>query len=783
MDVNIDQNLFEAVLNEDYKETLFLLSIGADPNRLFKEHNGISSFHIAVGLENDLKFTRLFIKNNANVNIKSSKDNWTPLHVCAYWNKFDSLQLLILNQADPFILSKDGKSALDIAIEHKSEECIKILTDYIKKLNEKGLKSNRTMYENRISLSSDESILSIDVEHSYSNIKTSTFDESHLEFHLKNENLNKISKKSIQNWSKNQKSPQKKSEDILKDIKNNKDLEKLISNLIDMKLEKKETEAKLSSPILDSTLKSANISPFVNHSRGRVHTPSIKSNSSTQTKITNKRFLSPDKLPAYVSPKIATPSKNISSNSSVKQNNIPNPSAPPPTPPPLPPVPTIAQFKITKETQTTGKMVKLKQAVPVAPPDLIQELQSKFKEKEQAKISKEPENKFKNFFSKFSNSPGTQSLKPSDYKFKKVLSNSPVGQINEKINPVRKDIKLRQRSSSLVDSQKVSPQIYSNLAVKQKVSAQRRQFETPIETCVNKIFEHREKKILVGQKNKPLDLSLMTNDESCKKSSSSFETASDSMSISSVNFSLCNEIQQELNKSQRKLYESEGYSNELIEELINKLNLTNGSDVIEANMFNCFQPQFDENNLFIEPKFEWREGNVKSAFNYLLIDPRLSHNLPKRAKNLTEKEIFRIFISSIFYIGKGSRARPYAHLYDTLKHWKKLNNLKIEGENGDDVGKISKKMQRIIEIWNDNKGVVSLHCFQSVIPSEAYTREAAMMDSIGLKQLTNMKKGNYYGEAKEWNQKKKNQLGVVLLKRACAIFLAEGERQITPIDI
>lgn len=50
-------------------------------------------------------------------------------------------------------------------------------------------------------------------------------------------------------------------------------------------------------------------------------------------------------------------------------------------------------------------------------------------------------------------------------------------------------------------------------------------------------------------------------------------------------------------------------------------------------------------------------------------------------------------------------------------------------------------------------------------------------------QLTNMKKGNYYGESKDWSQKQKNQLGVIMLRRACAIFLAEGERQITPIDI
>lgn len=99
------------------------------------------------------------------------------------------------------------------------------------------------------------------------------------------------------------------------------------------------------------------------------------------------------------------------------------------------------------------------------------------------------------------------------------------------------------------------------------------------------------------------------------------------------------------------------------------------------------------------------------------------------------------------------------------------------------INKNIEKIKKITEIWNDSHGVVSLHCFQSVIPSEAYTREASMIDAIGLEQLTNMKKGNYYGEAKDWTPKRKRQLGVILLRRACAIFLAEGERQISPIDL
>ncbi len=55
-------------------------------------------------------------------------------------------------------------------------------------------------------------------------------------------------------------------------------------------------------------------------------------------------------------------------------------------------------------------------------------------------------------------------------------------------------------------------------------------------------------------------------------------------------------------------------------------------------------------------KTEWREGHQKSAFNYILIDPRVTQNLPARARsqNLNPNEIFRIFVQAIFYIGKGS---------------------------------------------------------------------------------------------------------------------------------
>lgn len=43
----------------------------------------------------------------------------------------------------------------------------------------------------------------------------------------------------------------------------------------------------------------------------------------------------------------------------------------------------------------------------------------------------------------------------------------------------------------------------------------------------------------------------------------------------------------------------------------------------------------------------------------------------------------------------------------------------------------SAKVRRILDIWSEGQGVVSLHVFQNVIPVEAYTREAAMIDGLG----------------------------------------------------
>lgn len=207
-----------------------------------------------------------------------------------------------------------------------------------------------------------------------------------------------------------------------------------------------------------------------------------------------------------------------------------------------------------------------------------------------------------------------------------------------------------------------------------------------------------------------------------------------------------------------------------------------------------------------------REGHLKQSFIYMLIDPRISRNLPGERSYLDPLSIWSRFLDSIFYVGKGKSSRPYAHLYDAmrehtrahLKQHQKDEQLAESGGKraGAGPGRIllmpelfkspppagtaragSRKLQRILDIWQHGSGVVCLHVFHNIMPIDAYTREASIIDALGLSHLTNLKRGDYYGPAQIWTMKQKKQLGIALLHKALHIYLAEGESQLSPSDL
>ena len=61
-------------------------------------------------------------------------------------------------------------------------------------------------------------------------------------------------------------------------------------------------------------------------------------------------------------------------------------------------------------------------------------------------------------------------------------------------------------------------------------------------------------------------------------------------------------------------------------------------------------------------------GLTKTSFNYLLLDPRITKNLPLN-ETQDQEQLFKRFVDSIFYIGKGKQTRPHEHLYEAIKLW------------------------------------------------------------------------------------------------------------------
>ncbi|XP_065188598.1 ankyrin repeat and LEM domain-containing protein 1-like isoform X2 [Sycon ciliatum] len=178
----------------------------------------------------------------------------------------------------------------------------------------------------------------------------------------------------------------------------------------------------------------------------------------------------------------------------------------------------------------------------------------------------------------------------------------------------------------------------------------------------------------------------------------------------------------------------------------------------------------------------------KAFFIYFLLDPRLSCNLPLRsaADSLSEVESLQQFLKSVFYIGKGKRSRPFAHLHDAAKYSSSSSNNHANHHNGRRQGENGArnagaghhpKLDKINEIWTSGLGVVQFSCFQGCTTEEAHNREACCLDAVGLVNLTNKVSGTYYGEFASKSGMERRKMGIHLLAKACRIFLQEGERQ------
>ena len=125
-------------------------------------------------------------------------------------------------------------------------------------------------------------------------------------------------------------------------------------------------------------------------------------------------------------------------------------------------------------------------------------------------------------------------------------------------------------------------------------------------------------------------------------------------------------------------------------------------------------------------------------FIYLLMDSKIFYQFEDRLRRFPHtinEGLVLLLLSGCFYVGKGQADRPVDHLREATNH-----NYK------------GPKYDKVREIWDMGNGIVVLKSACNSTSYEAATREAILIDFIGLERLTNMRRGCYYGDAIDWSR-------------------------------
>ena len=141
--------------------------------------------------------------------------------------------------------------------------------------------------------------------------------------------------------------------------------------------------------------------------------------------------------------------------------------------------------------------------------------------------------------------------------------------------------------------------------------------------------------------------------------------------------------------------------------------------------------------------------NSRKYYNYMLFDSQRFFKTFSMIRNsnhgITDDEMYE-FLSGCFYLGKGQADRANMHLKEATK---------------DDS--CNEKLETIRKIWDMGGGVLIFKFFHNASSYVASTREAILIDFIGLKNLTNNRRGSYYGGVDLWGKNVLVNLGKYLV--------------------
>ena len=136
--------------------------------------------------------------------------------------------------------------------------------------------------------------------------------------------------------------------------------------------------------------------------------------------------------------------------------------------------------------------------------------------------------------------------------------------------------------------------------------------------------------------------------------------------------------------------------------------------------------------------------NSRKFYNYMLFDSKAFFANVKFLQSLESITDIgcRRFLSGCFYFGKGQADRPNVHIQEAL-----------------DMNNCAAKHITIRKIWDQGGGVLILKFFFNASSYIASTREAILIDYVGLNDITNIRRGSYYGGIDNWGDNVLTNMG------------------------
>ncbi|KAF2882128.1 hypothetical protein ILUMI_24050 [Ignelater luminosus] len=735
--------LYDAIKDNDYRGVIVLLEKGADPN--FVLSCGISPFHLVIGDDSKefaLKTTKLILQYGGNPNIQTD-EGLTPLHIAAAWGNIDIVKLLLNCGVDPEITDSNGLVPIYYAIEYKHPDIIVLLRNA---MYEDLAKPNAPENENY-----DLVLDKIVVNNGH----------AEAEYELESEKENSLELQNLQ------KLPQTTPSEYVRDWCQTHAVEIQAQNELVKVQEPKEKSFDSCNFSHESKKSSPQNLPFVNCNRRRV----------------NKNVIENFSLSYEPSIKYKTRRSASARNQAVDVSNM-----------------TLSISKQSEVSRESG-IITLHDTSFSDGSSIVHDINNlnineltwneMNKVNEMKSLSKQLKDASSDYFTSNELSGSTNIM---DQNVFDLTSRSTLIQ-NNVTKCTSHGLSFNHNVTKAKDTSDV-PRITSEDGGGGGGGGEEVKCASLLSVAeVYKYTDNKEgivlyeKRLLVNSKNDGMESNISAIQSHSSKLSSLPATFDYDTDTLRNELTQCGYHPGPITKTTKRVYlkklrhlkrqilprvatptidlnNNKVYSVELQE------TLSNPNWVNDLSEYKNFEEIICKDFTNPDRSRKWREGINKSSFTYLLLDPRVTKNLPCRAEEMSSEEIWKAFLSSIFYVGKGKRNRPYLHLYEAVSLWRQKDNRNL-----------NKKLQQILNIWNDGYGVICLHVFQNVIPVEAYTREAAMINALKVDNIKNIKVGDFYGTASTWSSKQQNMLGAFLLYKAMQIFLNEGERQLRPADI